>query len=415
MNDQATEIFLGRQPILDSHQGTFAYELLFRSGHQLAAGVTDDLLASATVIINTISELGMDSVLESHAGFINVSRSLLMSDVLELLPHNRIVIELLETVEIDNEVIERCRQLKAMGFRLALDDFEYTPAYDPLFPLVEIIKFDVMLSTRETISKTLKILTRWPHLKMLAEKVETQEEFDHFKSLNFNLYQGYFFAKPSVLSGKKSNPNQISLLRALGLIMSDAEIDEIERPFKESPDLMVGLLRLVNSVGMGLTRKIGTLHQALVILGRQQLQRWVQLLMYAKSGNAAAGPLMQMAAVRAKTMELLSQSHVNQIHTTHEATEHAFMTGILSLVDVALGVDINEIIEQLGLIDEVKQAILTREGFLGKLLLLVEKCETEDFVAINELLKELEISSANLGEAQLAAMQWAGNLHKEAN
>jgi EAL and modified HD-GYP domain-containing signal transduction protein len=166
---------------------------------------------------------------------------------------------------------------------------------------------------------------------------------------------------------------------------------------------------------MGLTRKIGTLHQALVILGRQQLQRWVQLLMYAKSGNAAAGPLMQMAAVRAKTMELLCQNHVNKRHATQEVTDHAFMTGILSLVDAALGADINEILEQLGLIDEVKQAILGREGFLGKLLLLVEKCELEEFDAVTELLKELEISPEKLSDAQLAAMQWAGNLHKEAN
>ncbi len=197
--------------------------------------------------------------------------------------------------------------------------------------------------------------------------------------------------------------------------MSDAEVDEIERPFKESPDLMLGLLRLVNSVGMGLTRKIGTLHQALVILGRQQLQRWVQLLMYAKSGNLAAGPLMQMAAVRAKTMELLCQHHVNKLYATQDATDHAFMTGILSLVDAALGVEINEIVEQLGLIDEVKQAILNREGFLGKLLLLVEKCENEEFDDVADLLKELEISPAQLSDAQLAAMQWAGNLHKEAN
>jgi EAL and modified HD-GYP domain-containing signal transduction protein len=137
--------------------------------------------------------------------------------------------------------------------------------------------------------------------------------------------------------------------------------------------------------------------------------------MYAKSGNAAAGPLMQMAAVRAKTMELLCQKHVNRRYATQEATDHAFMTGILSLVDAALGTDINEVVEQLGLIDEVKQAILNREGFLGKLLLLVEKCETEDFEAVADLLKELEISPVQLNDAQLTAMQWAGNLHKEAN
>lgn len=411
--NQQTEIFLGRQPILDIGQRTVAYELLFRSGQTLVSGVTDDLLATSTVIINTISHIGIESVLDIHSGFINVSRSLLMSDTVELLPRERMVLELLETVEIDDEVVERCRQLKAKGFRLALDDFEYSPVYDALFPIVEIIKFDVMLSSRDDIHQTLERLRAWPHLKMLAEKVETVEEFEHFKALGFHYYQGYFFAKPSVLSAKKSNPNQITLVRALSLIMGDVELNEIERVFKESPDLMLGLLRLVNSVGMGLTRKIGSLHQALVVLGRRQLQRWVQLLLYAQDTGGVSNPLMQMAAIRAKIMELLSQSHTDKSHATDEAKDHAFMAGILSLVDVALGTKMEDIMEQLGLIDEVRNAILSREGFLGKLLLLTEKLETEEFEEVNALIKELGISSNQLREAQLIAMQWAGNLDKE--
>lgn len=414
MNQQA-EIFLGRQPILDIGQRTVAYELLFRSGQTLVSGVTDDLLATSTVIINTISHIGIDSVLDVHSGFLNVSRSLLMSDTVELLPRERMVLELLETVEIDNEVVERCHQLKAKGFRLALDDFEYSPVYDALFPIIEIIKFDVLLSSKKDIQQTLERLKLWPHLKMLAEKVETAEDFQHFKALGFHYYQGYFFAKPSVLSAKKSNPNQITLVRALGLIMGDVEIKDIERVFKESPDLTLGLLRLVNSVGMGLARKIGSLHQALVVLGRRQLQRWVQLLLYAQDTGGTANPLMQMAAVRAKIMELLSQNHADRRHASDEAKDHAFMAGILSLVDVALGSNMDDILNQLGLVDEVRNAILKREGFLGKLLLLTEKLETEEFEAVDALLKELGISSSNLREAQLAAMQWAANLDKESD
>jgi EAL and modified HD-GYP domain-containing signal transduction protein len=412
---QQAEIFLGRQPILDIGQRTVAYELLFRSGQTLVSGVTDDLLATSTVIINTISHIGIDSVLDIHSGFINVSRSLLMSDTVELLPRERMVLELLETVEIDDEVVERCRQLKAKGFRLALDDFEYSPVYDALFPIVEIIKFDVMLSSRDDIHQTLERLRAWPHLKMLAEKVETVEEFEHFKALGFHYYQGYFFAKPSVLSAKKSNPNQVTLVRALSLIMGDAELNEIERVFKESPDLMLGLLRLVNSVGMGLARKIGSLHQALVVLGRRQLQRWVQLLLYARDGGSVSSPLMQLAAIRAKIMELLSQSHADQSHATEDAKDHAFMTGILSLVDVVLGGKMEDVLNQLGLIDEVRNAILKREGFLGRLLLLTEKLETEDFEAVALLAKELGINPIHLREAQFAAMQWAANLDKESD
>lgn len=410
-----TEIFLGRQPILDVGQHTVAYELLFRSGHTTVSGVTDDLLATSTVIINTISHIGIDSVLDVHSGFINVSRALLMSDTVELLPRERMVLELLETVEIDDEVIERCRHLKSQGFRLALDDFEYSPAYDALFPIVEIIKFDVMLSSREDIQQTLHYLKPWSHLKMLAEKVETDEEFQHFKALGFDYYQGYFFAKPSILSAKKSNPNQVTLVRALGLIMGDAEVGEIERVFKGSPDLTLGLLRLVNSVGMGLARKIGSLHQALVVLGRCQLQRWVQLLLYAQDVANASSPLMQMAAIRAKLMELLCQNHVDRRYASDDFTDHAFMVGILSLVDVALGSDMDEVLDQLGLVDEVRNAILKHEGFLGNLLLLAEKLETEAFDEVEQLIGELKISAINLEEAQLAAMQWAANINKESD
>ncbi len=408
-----TEIFLGRQPILDVDQRTVAYELLFRSGQTSVSGVTDDLLATSTVIINTISHIGIESVLDIHSGFINVSRDLLMSDTLELLPRERMVLELLETVDIDEDVIARCRQLKEKGFRLALDDFEYSPVYKSLFPIVEIIKFDVMLSSRDQIHQTLEFLRPWTHLKMLAEKVETEQEFEHFKALGFHFYQGYFFAKPSILTAKKSNPNQITLIRALSLIMSDEEVTEIEKVFKESPDLTLGLLRLVNSVGMGLRNKIGSLHQALVVLGRRQIQRWVQLLLYAQGSGGTSSPLMQMAAVRAKFMELICQNHVDKQRTTMEATDHAFMTGILSLVDAALGTSMEEILDKLGLVDDVKDAILKREGFLGRLLLLTEKLESEEPEGIMELLEELKISHTNLNEAQLAAMQWAANLNKE--
>lgn len=415
MIQKSSEIFLGRQPILDIGQHTVAYELLFRSGQTAASGVTDDLMATSTVIINTISHIGIDSVLDIHSGFINVSRELLMSDTLELLPRERIVLELLETVEITQEIVERCQQLKAKGFRLALDDFEYSSAYNQLFPIVEIIKFDVMLSPRDKIHQTLEYLRAWPHLKMLAEKVETEAEFEHFKALGFHFYQGYFFAKPSILTAKKSNPNQVTLIRALSLIMGDEELSEIEKVFKESPDLMLGLLRLVNSVGMGLAYKIGSLHQALVVLGRRQIQRWVQLLLYAQSSGDTSSPLMQMAAVRAKLMELLCQNHIEKRYNSDETSDHAFMTGILSLVDAALGTAMEEILNKLGLVDDVKIAILKREGFLGRLLLLTEKLETESFEEVAALMEELKISHTNLSEAQLTAMKWAANLDKQSD
>lgn len=410
------EFFLGRQPILNERQSVVAYELLFRSGQTAAAGVTDDMLATATVIINTISQIGIDTVLDKQSGFINVSYELLMSDMLELLPRDRIVLEILETVEIDDRAIERCRELKAKGFRLALDDFEYTPVYDPLFEVVEIVKFDVMLSDAKKIEDTLRLLKRWPALQMLAEKVEDQAQFQHYKDLGFTLFQGYFFARPAIISGKKTNPNQITLMRVIGQLMSDVDLVEIERSFKESPNLTLGLLRLVNSVGMGLRHKIGSVHQALVVLGRRQLQRWVQLLLYAQDGGSGStSPLMQLAAIRAKTMELLSQRHPDRSHHSEDARDRAFMTGVLSLVDALMGLKMEDILGQLGLIDEVKNAVLLREGFLGQLLTLVEKVETGDFAAVSALLAGLGLTLAELNQAELEAMQWVASLGEESN
>ncbi len=410
------EIYLGRQPILDGRQNVVAYELLFRSGQTATSGVTDDKLATSTVIVNTISQLGIDNVLDKQSGFINVSYELLMSDVLELLPRERIVLEILETVEIDDRVIERCRELKSMGFRLALDDFEYAPVYDPLFDVVDIIKFDVMLSDAQTIEQTLKVLKRWPRLQLLAEKVEDLEQFERYRQLGFALFQGYFFAKPAILSGKKNNPNQMTLMRVLSLLMADGEIPEIERIFKESPNLTLGLLRLVNSVGMGMRNKIGSLHQALVVLGRRQLLRWVQLLLYAQDdGGTATSPLMQLAATRAKTMELLSQCHPDQRHHSEDARDVAFMTGILSLVDALLGKRMDEVLGQLGLVDEVKNAVLRREGFPGLLLALVEKSEAGDFAAATTLLEQLNLGWLDLHRSTQEAMQWVSSLGEEAD
>lgn len=408
------EFYLGRQPILNERQSIVAYELLFRSGQTATSGVTDDMLATATVIINTISQLGIDNVLDKHSGFINVSYELLMSDMLELLPRDRMVLEILETVEIDDRAIERCRELKAKGFRLALDDFEYTPVYDPLFEIVDIIKFDVMLSPVEEIEKTLQLLKRWPKLQLLAEKVEDQAQFQHFQKLGFNMFQGYFFARPAIISGKKTNPNQMTLMRVISQLMSDVDLVEIERSFKESPNLTLGLLRLVNSVGMGLRHKIGSVHQALVVLGRRQLQRWVQLLLYAQDGGSAStSPVMQLAATRAKTMELLSQRHPDKAHHTEDARDRAFMTGVLSLVDALLGMKMEDILGQLGLIDEVKNAVLLRQGFLGQMLALMESVETGDFQAVSSQLKLLGLTLADLNQAELEAMQWVSSLDQE--
>lgn len=406
--------YLGRQPILNLAQDIVAYELLFRSGQTLTAGVMDDLLASTTVIINTISQFGMDHVLDQQDGFINVSAELLMSDVLELLPQERVVLELLETVEITEPVIERCRELKARGFRFALDDFEYAPVYDPLFALVDIIKFDVMLSDVATIEQTVSIVRHWPHIQLLAEKVEDQAQFQRYKAMGFTLFQGYFFARPTILTGKKTHPDQLTLLRVIAKLTSDADTIEIEHTFKGNANLTLGLLRLVNSVGIGARCKVSSLNQALVMLGRRQLQRWIQLLLYSQDGTGSTSPIMQMAAMRAKSLELLSQHHPDVRYRTDVVMDQAFMVGMLSLVDTVVGMEMPDILAQLGLVDEIKNAVLRREGYFGQLLLLIEEVERDNIVMTAGLLSGLNLNASLLNLVELEAMKWVAGLAEEA-
>ena len=407
---EQTEIFLGRQPILDVRRRVVGYELLFRSGRHLKAGVTDDVLATSTVIVQTLGMFGIEAALGKQTGFINVSHDVLMSDVVELLPRKRVVLELLETIKIDQSVIERCRELKSKGFRLALDDFQYDSSYEPLLGLIDVIKLDILLSSMDAIAEVQKRVERHS-IRLLAEKVEDSEQFKRCRHYGFHLFQGYFFARPTILSAKKTSPNQAALLRVLNQVMTDIDISEIEQSFKESPDLVLGLLRLVNSAAMGMRVQIGSIHQALVLLGRQQLQRWVQLLIYARDGGNLSNPLMQLAATRARTMELLNEWHAEHA----KQAESAFIVGIMSLADVALGLKIDDVVAQINVVDEVKEAIVKQEGFFGHMLTLVKKTEAGDFAEASSLLSELGITPDELNNAQLQAMQWASNLTGESS
>jgi len=407
------QIYLGRQPILNEKQATVAYELLFRSGTHNASNVTDDLMASANVIINTISQFGIEHVLGGHLGFLNVSHQLLMSDLLELLPPEHMVVEILETVEINESVTARCRELKAAGFRIALDDFVYNPSYDPLLEIIDIIKFDVMLSSREEIAQGLKAIRKHPHIKLLAEKVEKQEEFQHFLGTGFSMFQGYFFAKPTVMTAKKASPAQMTLLRLMGMIMKDEADLQVEKVFKESPQLSIGVLRLVNSVGMGLRQKVGSIHKALMVLGQRQLLRWVQLLLYSQGSDSMSSPIFQLAAVRSRFMELVAQSLANELKQAKGLSDHAFMVGILSLVDVVLNMKMEDVLSELNLVEEITEALLQRKGFLGSLLTLSEKMEAGDFNGVSALAQELGLHADALNGAQLEAIRWAGSLGEE--
>ncbi|MBZ0105601.1 MAG: EAL domain-containing protein [Sulfuricella denitrificans] len=407
---ETQEIFLAHQPIMDTNQNTVAYELLFRSGNFGVSGVTDDMAASAAVILNTFSHFGAEKVIGQHLGFININTELLMSDMLELLPHDQIVLELLESVAPSSDVIQRCYELRDMGFRLALDDFVYSPAFEPLLDLVDYVKIDLLATSLERLPAVIDRLRHRP-LKLIAEKLESVEQFKLCSSLGFTLFQGYYFARPAIISGKKADPARMVLLRLLGQILGDDENHEIEKTFKLQPGLSFNLLRLVNSVAMGLRNPVSSLNQALVVLGRRQLQRWIQLLIYTV-GNASSqnSPLLKLAAKRGKLMELLA---IEQRPGRSDYHERAFMVGMLSLLDVLFEIPMQDILSQLSLNDEVREALLDNIGPLGQLLSLSKALELADFEVATIIMVQAGIPPARLTEANLQAFCWVGDLERE--
>lgn len=400
------DIFLGRQPILDRDNHIVAYELLFRSGQVAEAHVHDDLQASAQVIVQAFSERDIASVLGGKKGFINVSADLLMSDILELLPSDKVVIELLETIQINDQVIGRCRELKEMGFHMALDDFVGGAQFVPLFEIVEVVKFDLPLMKPADLKKNVTYLKHWP-LQLLAEKVEDVEQANHCRDLGFDLFQGYYFARPAVLSGKRTDASKLALMKLVGLVLKDAETTEIEQAFKHDPSLSFNLLRLVNSVAMGMSHKISSLKHAIIVLGRQQLQRWLQLLLFVNQSSDIHNPLLELAATRGRLMELLATVQFKRDKDYHD---RAFMVGIISLLDSLLGMPLNEILKQVNLSSDVEEALREHSGPLGSLLLLTKKMEQSDFDAAAAILDEMHLSRADLTQAQLEAMRWANDL-----
>ena len=408
------QIFFGRQPILDCRQQLFAYKLFFRDGLTATgnrADITDPTQATATVIANAFTELASNNALGPYRCFISIDRELLFSDLIEALPAQLVALELLETIAPTADVVARCQQLHEHGLTLVINGATgLDEAYRPLLALADIIKVDIMAIDDE------RLALRVPELKalgqkLLAEKVESAAQFASCQSLGFDLFQGYYFARPTIIVGNKLNPSQVALVRLLSLVLEDAETSAIENAFKLEPGLTVNMLRLTNSVSCGLATKITSLRHAITILGRRQLQRWLQLLIYSGSAKRGIDPLLQLAATRGRLMELLAdRTHARN----REFSDQAFMVGIVSLMPALLGTDMSELLEQLPVAQRVKQALTGYGGAHGALLQLVEATEQTDPLALEEALSHHPAINADvLGDCLALALSWANNLAQE--
>jgi c-di-GMP-related signal transduction protein len=400
-NAPTQELFLGRQPILDRSQSIAAYELLFRSGHFEGATFEDDVFASTTVINHAFTELGVEAVLGKHPGFINLSTALLMSDVIELLPRGKVVLEILETVKVSDALINRCSELKARGYVLALDDFVgHEREFTPLLDLVDIVKVDVNRLTPQALEHVTRRLQH-ENRRLLAEKVDSREQADRCLELGYELFQGYYFARPSVITGRRLSRAEDALTRLLRQLLGGEKVGT-DAVLQEHPELHDTLSQLAQLVTAGDAFGAPTVRRP---------QRWLPLLLYMVSGAPGAAvpsPLLILAATRGKLMELLARA---LRPGDREFQERAFLTGTLSLVNALLAAPLSEILGPLPVAEDVRAALLTRDGELGALLALVEALEASDLAVIERALGNVNgLDHSRVIGLQVEAMRWADTI-----
>jgi EAL and modified HD-GYP domain-containing signal transduction protein len=409
------EFFLARQPILGRDQNLFAYELLFRAaGEHEDANITDSAAATAAVISHA-SQLGMEHVVGEQMAFVNVDEVVLHSDFVRFLSPHKVILEILETVRPTADLLARVIELKNLGFRFALDDvIAFSPDVDSLVALVDIIKVDIQGVAPAELASLTQALRR-PRKKLLAEKVETQEEFNLCLELGFDYFQGYHFARPSMLSGKKIAPSSVAILALLDLLKSQADDRTIETAVKRDALVSLNLLRLVNSRAARPGQRIESLAQALQLLGRRELQRWLQILVYATPGSTVElkSPLLQLASTRGKMLELMS---LKTAPDDAAGADTAFTVGIMSLTEAMLSVPMADVLENVDVADEVRSALIDRTGKLGQMLRVAEILEHDvELRPLNAALKKLGLTFKEIRDIELAAFNWVRELAVEAD
>jgi c-di-GMP phosphodiesterase len=402
--------FLARQPIVDRNRELVAYELLFRLTEAGPANVTDDIMATASVICHA-TELGLANVIGQYRGYINVDASALMSDFIRVLPHGQIVLEVLETVEVTDEIIQRVQHLSEAGFTFALDDVvAESEAVRRLLPFVDIIKCDVcMISDRELERLSRRFISAGKTL--LAEKVETPEKFEQCLALGFDYFQGNFLAKPMIMTGTKRSPSAVTVMQLMTQILSHADADSLAHVIEQDSALKECLLELVARADFAGGHPVASIREALRLMGRRRLHRWLQIMLYAQTGQPgrSASPLLAKAAARGRLMELLAA----RLHPGERRIgDAAFTTGVMSLMDRLFGLPLGEMLTKLPADEGMRQALLKRHGTFGDMLRLVE-CLDEDSDQcdqIHVLLERLHLEPEDLYTLQVQAYEWSDRI-----
>jgi c-di-GMP-related signal transduction protein len=391
--------FVARQPILTVDEKVFGYELLFRDGVEDFFRHDDPDQASRSTL-NTAMLLGLDVLCDGRRAFVNCTRDILLKDYITLLPSEKAVVEVLETVPADDLVVAACRRLKESGYTIALDDFAVNDPREALTDLADIIKVDIRATSAADAAAMVKRYGPW-RCRMLAEKVETREEFLATKKAGFLYFQGYFFRRPEILTAHEIPANQFNYLRMLKAV-SQRELDvrEIENLVKSEAALCYRLLRYLNSAAFGFANEIHSVRHALAILGEREVRRWIRLVATLGAGQGKTSELVLSAMVRARFCELLSPK-------VPHGDSDLFLMGLLSLMDAILEIPMSQVLDNIPIDQETKAVLSGGASRLRLFYQLMLAQESGEWKTAADLTSQLHLTESEVAECYWQAMRWA--------
>jgi c-di-GMP-related signal transduction protein len=390
--------FVARQPILNRDEQVFGYELLFRDGIENIFRASDTDAAARSTLDSTLM-MGFDVLCDGQRAFINCTRELLLKDGITLLPSEQTVVEILEDVEADDLVMAACERMKVAGYTMALDDFVANDRRESLTALADILKVDFERTTR---AEQAALVKRFAPLgrRMLAEKVETQEQFLAAKDMGYVYFQGYFFRRPEVLKAREIPTNRVNYLRMLAAVSKDElDLKELEQIIKTEASVLYRLLRYLNSPLFGMRNEIHSIRHALAILGERETRRWIRLVTLVSAGQQKSSDLVLSALVRARFCELVA----TKIPRTQS---DLFLVGMVSMMDAILEIPMDEILEKIALDKETKCVLSGRGGRLQPVYDLMLAQEAGKWQAAKQSADQLRIHESEAGELWWQAMQW---------
>jgi len=383
-------VYMARQPIFDIENNVYAYELLYRSNGQdnLYNGISGDE-STADVVTNAFFGLDVKNIIGSARAFINFTGNLLKRGIPKMISPEILVVEVLENQLTDDDLLDSCMELKELGYMIALDDFEYSSAYSELFQLGDLVKIDFR-TPQKSIEETAYVC-RYSNKLMLAEKIETRDEFEYAKKLGCTYMQGYYFAKPSIMSGSSIQPLPMNLMQVMQLVSeSDPDIKAIVEVMSRDAAMCQRILRLINSAYFGVSNKVSSINQAIMILGLDYLREWVYLMGMQKLTNNDNTEALKTSLLMAKLCQKLSLL----IPEAADNSDSFYLMGLLSMVVFSGERALAQALDEFPLTGDIKKGLLRRGGIYSDVFEMALSYTNAHWERFDEIREKYNIDSA---------------------